>query len=116
MLHLAKDNKLMRIRWILASSILVALLVIGASARVSLGDAVQTDTSSIVLESSVDDLSAGECVAPVDAATELMEIEDQGANYECPRGVPYCQQASQCADYCGGGFEVCSRGCCTCAG
>jgi len=106
----------MRIRWILASSILVALLVIGAFARVSVGDTVQTDTASIMLESSVDQLSGDECVAPVDEATELMEIEDQGANYECPRGVPYCQQASQCATFCGGGFEVCSRGCCTCAG
>lgn len=107
----------MRIRWILASSILVALLVIGATTRVSLGDAAaQIDASSVVLESATDDLSGDECVAPVEAPTELMEIEDQGASYECPRGVPYCQQASQCADFCGGGFETCSRGCCMCAG
>jgi hypothetical protein len=106
----------MRIRWILASSILVAMLVIGATARVSLGgDAAQIDASSIVLEST-DDLSADECVAPVEEATELMEIEDQGAAYECPRGVPYCQRASQCTNYCGAGFEVCFQGCCSCSG
>lgn len=106
----------MNIRWILASSILVALLLIGATTRISLGDAAQIDTAGVVLESSVDDLSGDECVAPVEEATELMEIEDQGAAYECPRGVPYCQQASQCTNYCGGGFEVCSRGCCACSG
>lgn len=105
----------MRIRWILATSILVALLLIGATARISLGDAAQIDTAGIVLESSADELSGDECVAPVEAPTELMEIEDQGAAYECPRGVPYCQQASQCGNFCGG-FEVCSRGCCMCAG
>jgi hypothetical protein len=103
----------MRIRWILASSILVALLVIGATARVSLGsDAAQIDVPSIVLESTTDAPSADECVAPV----ELMEIEDQGAAYECPRGVPYCQRASQCTSYCGAGFEVCFQGCCSCSG
>jgi hypothetical protein len=70
----------MRIRWILASSILVALLVIGATARVSLGsDAAQIDAPSIMLQSTTDDLSANECVAPVEDTAELMEIEDQGA-------------------------------------
>jgi hypothetical protein len=106
----------MRIRWILASSILVALLVIGATARVSLGnDAAQIDASSMMLESTTDALSGDECVSP--EATELMEIEDPGAAaYECPRGVPYCQRASQCTNYCGAGFETCFQGCCSCSG
>lgn len=107
----------MRIRWILASSILVALLVIGATARVSLGgDAAQIDAPSIMLESTAADLSGDECVSPEEAPAQLMEIEDQGAAYECPRGVPYCQRASQCTNYCGAGFEVCFQGCCSCSG
>ena len=41
--------------------------------------------------------------------------------YECkPAGTWYCQRNSQCAGFCGAGvpdeWEVCSFGCCRCAG
>ena len=49
--------------------------------------------------------------------TEEMTADPQAesdGHYEC-RYSPYCQKASQCAAYCGGGAAVCSQGCCACA-
>ena len=49
--------------------------------------------------------------------TEEMPQETQlegESQYEC-RYSPYCQKASQCAAYCGGGAAVCSQGCSACA-
>jgi hypothetical protein len=95
-----------------ALAVSTVLLLIGATARISLGDAPHADVAPMVLESVADELAGDECTAPAEA----IEIQDLGAAYECPRGIPYCQKASQCADFCGGGFEVCFQGCCTCAG
>lgn len=100
---------------ILALSILTVLVLVGATTQVSLGDATQVDVAPMMLESVADTLAGGECTTS-DEAVEAAEVEDVGAAYECPRGIPYCQAASQCADYCGGGFEACIRGCCACAG
>ena len=113
-----EERKLMRVRSALttlatlALSALIALILIGATARVSLGDASHVDVAPMVLESVADELAGDECTAPAEAA----EIEDVGAAYECPRGVPYCQRASQCTNYCGSGFESCFQGCCSCLG
>src|SRR5262245_20380561 len=96
----------------LALSALTVLILIGATARVSLGDVPHADVAPMVLESVADELAGDECTAPAEA----VEIQDLGAAYECPHGQPYCQHASQCTNYCGGGFEVCERGCCTCSG
>ena len=96
----------------LVLSALTVLLLLGATARVSLGDASHVDVAPMVLESVADELADDECTAPAEA----VEIEDVGAAYECPRGVPYCQQATQCTSYCGIGFEGCFRGCCSCLG
>ena len=98
-----------------ALSILTVLILMGVTTQVSFGDATHTDVAPMVLESVADELSGGECTAS-DVAVEAAEVEDVGAAYECPSGIPYCWQASQCADYCGGGFEACIRGCCACTG
>jgi hypothetical protein len=96
----------------LALSTLTVLILLGATARVSLGDAPHADVAPMVLESVADELAGDECTAPAEA----VEIEDPGAAYECPHGLPYCQQASQCISFCGAGFEGCYRGCCSCLG
>jgi hypothetical protein len=46
-------------------------------------------------------------------ATDEAPPENE-TNYEC-KYSPYCQRASQCTAYCGGGGAVCSNGCCACA-
>jgi hypothetical protein len=96
----------------LVLSALTVLILLGATARVSLGDASHVDVAPMVLESVADELAGDECTAPAEAA----EIEDLGAAYECPHGIPYCQRASQCTDFCGAGFEGCFQGCCACTG
>lgn len=95
-----------------ALSALTVLVLLGATAQVSLGDAAHVDVAPMVLESVADELAGDECTAPA----EDVEVEDVGAAYECPRGVPYCQRASQCTTYCGVGFESCFQGCCSCTG
>jgi hypothetical protein len=114
-----EERKLMRLRSIIgmfALSMLTVLLVIGATARVSLGDDARVEATPMVLQSVVgDELPADECTLQ-DEAVEAAENQDLGAAYECPRGIPYCQKASQCTEYCGVGFESCFQGCCACTG
>lgn len=108
----------MRIRSRLATafSALFVLVALVATTGVSFGDsALQHDAlPGAALESpAVDVAPADECAAPA----ESLDISDEASAYECPKGIPYCWTDSQCTDFCGGGgFEVCSRGCCACAG
>jgi hypothetical protein len=99
---------------ILALSVLTVLILIGATAQVSLGDAPRADVAPMVLESVADELAGDECTAL--EADEAVEVQDLGAAYECPNGIPYCQRASQCTAFCGPGFESCFQGCCACTG
>lgn len=51
----------------------------------------------------------------------LPEATSTAQAYQClPLGTWYCQKNSQCAGFCGAGvpdeWEVCSQGCCRCAG
>jgi hypothetical protein len=97
----------------LALSVLTVLILTGVTAQVSVGDTPRADVAPMVLESVADELAGDECTTE---AVEAAEVEDLGAAYECPQGVPYCRTAAQCGNYCGGNFEVCFQGCCTCAG
>jgi hypothetical protein len=116
-----EKRKLMRVRSTLttlamrALSALTVVILLGATTQVSLGDTSHTDVAPMVLESVADELAGDECTAPAEAV-EAVEIQDVGAAYECPRGIPYCQKASQCTNYCGVGFESCFQGCCACTG
>lgn len=108
----------MRIRSRLATlfSTLFILVALVAVTGVSFGGSATPSDAlpSATLESTaVDAAPADECAAPADS----VDAVDDASAYECPNGVPYCWVDSQCEDFCGGGgFEVCYRGCCTCAG
>jgi hypothetical protein len=101
-------------RLILTLSAFVILLALGATAGVSLGDhaPLKDAAPSATIDSPDLTTPADECTFPV----EQPNAADEAAGYQCPDGVPYCSRASQCADYCGGGFEMCAQGCCSCAG
>ncbi|HKI06612.1 MAG TPA: hypothetical protein VKK31_31840 [Thermoanaerobaculia bacterium] len=53
-------------------------------------------------------------------ATSASLSSATGGSYWCPSYTWYCQRNSQCRGYCGAGvpaeWEVCSQGCCACAG
>jgi hypothetical protein len=54
-------------------------------------------------------------VQAVEDVTDGVQLEGEGEGaYEC-KYSPYCQRASQCEAYCGGGLAVCQNGCCACA-
>ena len=114
----------LRTRLLPALSALLVVLVLGASAGVSIGGdttrhEVPTSTmfaSSPMLESpaadAADAAEVNQCLAPI----ESQETAAPSTAYECPVGQDYCQQDSQCDDQCGGFFGVCFQGCCQCAG
>lgn len=102
-----------------ALSALLVVLVIGASAGISMGDdaarhEVPTNamfaSSSTLAAPTADAAEANQCLAPI----ESQEVADPAAAYECPIGVDYCQKDSQCDTQCGG-YGVCTQGCCRCA-
>lgn len=99
-----------------AFSALILVLAVAATSGISFADdSLHNDTYSQTLElPTADDASLNQCSLP----NESPEAASQTADYECPEGVPYCQQDSQCAGYCGGpvSFDLCYHGCCTCAG
>lgn len=97
----------------LALSALTVFMLLGVTAQVSVGETPAADVAPMLLESASEALAGDECTAET---FEAAEVEDVGAAYECPNGIPYCRTAAQCADHCGGGFEVCFQGCCACAG
>lgn len=108
----------MRVRPLLTTLALAALavtLLLGAATQISLADTAHVDVAPMVLESVAGELAGDECTAPAEAAP-AGEALDAGAAYECPHGLPYCWNASQCVDFCGAGFEACVRGCCACTG
>ena len=52
-------------------------------------------------------------------ASRTNVLESVTAGYWCPPNRWYCQRNSQCAGFCGVGYDhfaVCSQGCCACAG
>lgn len=99
---------------------LLVVLALGVTTQASSGDHTPANMTapSATSDSPADEVApADQCDLPAESIESLDTATDQGEGYECPKGIPYCQRDSQCADYCGpGGFEVCSFGCCACAG
>jgi hypothetical protein len=106
----------MRIRTYLsiACCALLTMIAIGATASVSVAEESAVPAFSAAIESPADLAApADQCLPEGDA----LETFNEANAYECPKGVPYCYQSSQCEGFCGpGGFDLCYRGCCTCAG
>lgn len=111
-------------RFLTAFSVLLVLLAIGATSRTALGnDGPQAAVAQSAITAPAADVElAGEdnqCLAPAELLNQLdtaLDVADDTQAYECPHGLPYCQQDSQCEDFCGAGFGSCFRGCCYCAG
>ena len=82
-------------------------LILGISQTASSGTADLGAPAATELPAQAEDTSV-----PADPSDDASPDVETG--YEC-KNQAYCQRASQCTTYCGGGGAVCQRGCCACA-